>query len=328
MIGVRPIQADHVPDALHQFGLALRDQFFCLRVTLFAITTAELHFEQLVVVQGNIELAEHAGRNALVANGHDRFERMRQLAQVTTLGRGKWHGSGSNRSDRLRKGIMRAWMISDAESEPVARSKSSTRWLREHFDDPFVKRAQAEGVRSRSTFKLEELIDRDQLLKPDMTVVDLGAAPGGWSQLVQQRLTGNGRILALDILPMQALHGVEILEGDFREAGVLAELERQLGVSRVDLVLSDMAPNMSGIALADQARSMELAELARDFALDWLRPGGAFLTKLFQGAGFDEYVRGLRGKFKRVVMRKPKASRSRSNEVYALATERKPEDDG
>jgi 23S rRNA (uridine2552-2'-O)-methyltransferase len=205
----------------------------------------------------------------------------------------------------------------------MARSKSSSRWLREHFDDVYVKKAQAEGLRSRAVFKLEELVDRDRLLKPGMSVVDLGAAPGGWSQLVRQRLGEEGTVIALDILPMQGLAGVDFLQGDFREESVLRELESRLDGRKVDLVLSDMAPNMSGVALADQIRAMDLAELALDFSRQWLKPGGAFLIKLFQGAGFDDYLRSLRADFTRVTMRKPKASRARSREVYALALGRK-----
>ncbi|MDC8015265.1 23S rRNA (uridine(2552)-2'-O)-methyltransferase RlmE [Tahibacter soli] len=201
----------------------------------------------------------------------------------------------------------------------MARSKSSTRWLQEHFSDPYVKRAQAEGYRSRAAFKLDELIERDHLLKPGMAVVDLGAAPGGWSQLVNERLRGNGRVVALDILPMQGISGVTFILGDFREESVLKQLEEQLSGAEVDLVLSDMAPNMSGVDLVDQTRAMHLAELALDFSKNWLKPGGNFLIKLFQGVGFDEYVRSLRAAFTRVSIRKPKASRARSNEVYALA---------
>jgi 23S rRNA (uridine2552-2'-O)-methyltransferase len=201
----------------------------------------------------------------------------------------------------------------------MPRSKSSSRWLREHFDDVYVKKAQAEGVRSRAVYKLEELIERDRLLKPGITVVDLGAAPGGWSQLVRQRLGDTGKVVALDILPMQGIAGVDFLQGDFREADVLSQLEARLDNQKVDLVLSDMAPNMSGVALADQIRSMDLAELALDFSKQWLKPGGSFLIKLFQGTGFDDYLRSLRADFSRVSMRKPKASRARSREVYALA---------
>lgn len=205
----------------------------------------------------------------------------------------------------------------------MSRSKSSAGWLREHFNDVYVKKAQAEGVRSRAVYKLEELIDRDRLLKPGMAVVDLGAAPGGWSQLVRQRLGEGGKVFALDILPMQGIAGVDFLQGDFREESVVQALEARLEGQKLDLVLSDMAPNMSGVALADQIRAMALAELALDFSRQWLKPGGAFLIKLFQGAGFDDYLRSLRADFSRVTMRKPKASRARSREVYALATGRK-----
>ncbi len=202
----------------------------------------------------------------------------------------------------------------------MARSKSSARWLKEHFGDEFVKRAQAEGLRSRAAFKLDELLDRDRLLKPGMVVVDLGAAPGGWSQRVRQRMGDAGRVFALDILPMQGIGGVEFIQGDFREDRVFGALMARLGDVPVDLVLSDMAPNISGIEAADQARAMHLAELAADLASKCLKPGGALLVKLFQGRGFDEYLRDLRAGFARVTLRKPKASRARSREVYALAT--------
>lgn len=206
----------------------------------------------------------------------------------------------------------------------MARSKSSSRWLREHFNDPYVKRAQAEGWRSRAVFKLEELIERDRLLKPGMVIVDLGAAPGGWSQVARERLgerngVWQGRVIALDILPMQGIGGVEFILGDFREEAVLAQLEQALGAAEVDLVLSDMAPNMSGVNAVDQPRSMHLVELAEEFAARHLRKGGAFLTKVFQGEGFDDFVRRLRAGYERVSIRKPKASRARSPEVYALA---------
>lgn len=203
----------------------------------------------------------------------------------------------------------------------MKRSKSSKAWLREHFADPFVKRAHKEGLRSRSAYKLDELIDRDRLLVPGMRIVDLGAAPGGWSQVIQQRLGTRVTIIALDILPMPPLPFVTFIEGDFRDEAVLHVLERALDGKPVDLVLSDMAPNLSGVAMVDQARAMELAELALAFCDAQLRPDGAFLVKLFQGAGFDEYIRALRSRFGKVDMRKPKASRARSREVYALATQ-------
>lgn len=206
----------------------------------------------------------------------------------------------------------------------MARSKSSAGWLREHFKDEYVKKAQAEGLRSRAVYKLEELIERDRLLKPGIRVVDLGAAPGSWSQLVRNRLGDTGSVVALDILPMQSIAGVDFLQGDFREEAVLRELEDRLQGEKIDLVLCDMAPNMTGVALADQIRAMSLSELALDFSRQWLKPGGSLLIKLFQGVGFDDYLRSLRGDFTRVTMRKPKASRARSREVYALATGYKP----
>ena len=202
----------------------------------------------------------------------------------------------------------------------MRRSKSSQRWLKEHFSDPFVKKAQAEGLRSRAAYKLEELLERDRLLKPGMTIVDLGAAPGGWSQLARKQMGDTGRVIALDILDMPPIAGVEFLHGDFREAESLSKLEAMLAGERVDLVLSDMAPNMSGVAVADQIRAMHLADLALEFADHHLKRGGAFLIKLFMGTGFDDYVRQLRARFERVAIRKPEASRKRSAEVYALAT--------
>jgi 23S rRNA (uridine2552-2'-O)-methyltransferase len=207
----------------------------------------------------------------------------------------------------------------------ATRSKSSQRWLKEHFSDPYVKRAQADGMRSRAAYKLEELLERDRLLKPGMVVVDLGAAPGGWSQVLRQALRDrrgldDGRVLALDILDMPPIAGVEFIHGDFREAEALSRLEALLGGAAVDLVLSDMAPNMSGVDAVDQARAMHLAELARDFAQEHLKHGGDFLIKLFQGEGFDAYVADLRKRYTKLAIRKPAASRRRSNEVFALAT--------
>ena len=208
----------------------------------------------------------------------------------------------------------------------ATRSKSSQRWLKEHFSDPFVKKAQAEGMRSRAVYKLEELVERDQLLKPGMVVVDLGAAPGSWSQWVRQELdqldkgrATPGRIIASDILEMPSLAGVEFLHGDFRDDAVLSSLLGMLGGGQVDLVLSDMARNKSGMDSVDQPRAMHLAELAMEFADGHLRIGGTFLIKLFQGIGFDEYVKELRRRYAKVAIRKPAASRKRSPEVYALA---------
>ena len=200
----------------------------------------------------------------------------------------------------------------------MARSGSSQRWLSEHFSDEYVKMAQKRGYRSRAVFKLEEIDTRDRLLKPGMSVVDLGAAPGGWSQFVAEKIGKRGKIIALDILPVEAIPGVEIIEGDFMDEQVLAQLLETLGGEPVDLVLSDMAPNMSGTRVVDQSRAMVLAELALDMARRVLAPGGAFVTKLFMGAGFDEYQKEVKQSFSSVANRKPKASRDRSREVYLV----------
>jgi 23S rRNA (uridine2552-2'-O)-methyltransferase len=204
----------------------------------------------------------------------------------------------------------------------MARSKSSKRWLTEHFDDPYVKLAQQKGMRSRSAFKLLELQDKYRLIKPGMVVVDLGAAPGGWCQLARSLVGDKGRVIGLDILPMEPIPGVFLIQGDFTEDGPLHELEDALQEQVVDLVLSDMAPNMSGMATIDQAKAMYLAELALEFVKTHLKPGGDFVVKLFQGEDFDNYVREVRSLFEKVQVRKPKASRPRSREVYLLARNR------
>jgi 23S rRNA (uridine2552-2'-O)-methyltransferase len=201
----------------------------------------------------------------------------------------------------------------------MARSKSSKRWLAEHFDDPYVKMAQQQGLRSRSAFKLLELQDKYRLIRPGMTVVDLGAAPGGWCQVAQPSVGPGGKVIALDILDMEPLPGVEFILGDFTEEEPLLRLEQALGGKRADLVMSDMAPNMSGMAAVDQARAMYLAELALEFVKGHLKPGGDFVVKLFQGADFDDLVRQVRTLFSKVQVIKPKASRPRSKEVFLLA---------
>lgn len=201
----------------------------------------------------------------------------------------------------------------------MPRSKSSKRWLQEHFDDVYVKRAQAEGYRSRAVYKLKEIDEKEGLLKPGITVVDLGAAPGGWTQYVSQKLESRGIIIALDILPMDALPDVNFIQGDFREDEVLEKLINMVPEHGVDLLLSDMAPNMSGASAVDIPRAMYLAELAFDFGAKMLKPGGALLMKVFHGVGFDDLVKEARLKFDRVVIRKPAASRSRSRETYLLA---------
>lgn len=203
----------------------------------------------------------------------------------------------------------------------MKRTKTSKAWMNEHVNDPYVLRVKQEGYRSRAAYKLLEIAERDHLLRPGMSVVDLGATPGGWSQVVAQKQAGQGLMIALDLLEMAPLPGVTFIQGDFREDVVLNALIETLRGRAVDLVISDMAPNISGIGLVDQARAMHLAELALEFAEQHLKPGGNFLVKVFQGEGFDEYVRTMRRAFKQVVTRKPKASRDRTSETYLLGIE-------
>lgn len=201
----------------------------------------------------------------------------------------------------------------------MARNKTSKAWMQEHVNDPYVRKAQAEGMRSRAAYKLQQLAERDKLLKPGMTVVDLGAAPGGWSQVAGRIAGETGRVVAVDLLEMTPVAGVKFIHGDFGEDAVLAEVQQAIGGGGVDLVLSDMAPNISGVASVDQARSVALAELALDFAVNHLKPQGNFLVKVFQGSGFEALVADIRRKFVQVMIRKPEASRSRSSEVYVVA---------
>lgn len=199
-------------------------------------------------------------------------------------------------------------------------SKTSKQWMREHVNDPFVQLAQKDGYRSRAAYKLLEIDEKDHLLKPGMAVVDLGATPGGWSQVAAAKVGRSGKVIGLDLLPLDPLPHVEFIQGDFREEKVLRQLEGLLQGKPVGLVISDMAPNISGIVSADQARAMDLAELAMDFAVEHLVADGSFLVKVFQGVGFEDYLKLMRSRFIKVASRKPKASRDRSSEVYLLAT--------
>ncbi len=201
----------------------------------------------------------------------------------------------------------------------MARSKTSQGWLKEHFNDPYVKMAQKDGYRSRASYKLLEIQEKDRILRPGNTVIDLGAAPGGWSQVTSRVLGDKGRLIASDILEMDSIPDVTFIQGDFTEESVLAQILEAVGNNPVDLVISDMAPNMSGVKMADQARAMYLCELALDLAGQVLRPGGDFLIKIFQGDGFDTYHKQVRTLFEKVQMRKPLSSRDRSREQYLLA---------
>ena len=202
-------------------------------------------------------------------------------------------------------------------------TRTSKAWMQEHLNDEFVKRAQKEGYRARAAYKLIEIDDKDKLIKPGMTIVDLGSTPGSWSQVAVQRLKGQGNVIALDILDMTGIAGVTFIQGDFREEVVLLQLQTAINNKPVDLVIADMAPNISGVKDVDQAGAAYLTELALEFSKDWLKPNGNFLVKVFIGAGFDDIVKTMRLHFNKVVTRKPKASRDRSSEVYLLGIGRK-----
>jgi len=207
----------------------------------------------------------------------------------------------------------------------MKRTKTSKGWMMEHINDPWVQKAKADGLRSRAAYKLIEINEKDRLLKPGMVVVDLGAAPGSWSQVAARRIQPGGLLLALDLLPMEPLPDVTFVQGDFREDAVLAEFEKLLNGRRVDLVLSDMAPNISGVSTSDDGRMIHLAELALDFAASHLRPGGNMAIKLFQGAGYMEYRQAMQKQFSVVHARKPQASRDRSAEVYLVGVSHLPQ---
>ncbi|MEK6684791.1 MAG: RlmE family RNA methyltransferase [Pseudomonadota bacterium] len=205
----------------------------------------------------------------------------------------------------------------------MKQAKTSKAWMREHVNDFFVKQARKDGYRSRAAYKLLEIAEHDRLLKPGMVVVDLGATPGSWSQVVSSKVGAKGKVIALDILEMLPLPGVEFIQDDFREESAVLELKKRLGARQPDLVISDMAPNISGIVVSDQAKSMHLAELALAFSMEHLNYDGSFLVKVFQGLDFDQFLREMRTGFKKVMIRKPKASRDRSNELYLLGIGKK-----
>ncbi len=291
-------------DALQQFACGAAGQRVQGGVAGAAIAHPDTDLDQFVRGQRAVELGEHAVGESGSADHDERAARVREPPQVLLLSLRKCHDA----------------IIKVPSGKPMPkRSKSSARWLAEHVSDEFVQRAQRDGWRSRAVFKLAEIQRRERLLRPGIRCVDLGAAPGGWSQYARRIMGGAGRIVATDILPMDAITGVEFVQGDFREPAVLQEILALIGAAKVDLVLADMAPNMAGIDAVDQPRSMYLAELALDFADRVLAPGGDLLVKLFQGEGFDHFIKEARGKFGRVVTKKPKASRTRSPEIYLLA---------
>jgi len=275
-----------------------------------AFRAVDLYLDKFVGLERAVDLAQHRRRQTVSGNAHNRIQMVGGGAQLA-----------SARGSQLDHFFLKSFRGMD--STPMKRTKTSKAWMQEHVNDPYVQRAKSEGYRSRAAYKLMEIDDRDRLMHPGMVVVDLGAAPGSWTQVAMRRLGSGGRVFALDLLPVESLPGLEFIQGDFQDEAVLAELETRLGELAVDVVLSDMAPNMSGIETTDQARSIYLAELALDFAVHHLKPGGSFLIKVFQGAGFMEFRSQILQNFASVQVRKPKASRDRSPEVYLLGVGRK-----
>jgi 23S rRNA (uridine2552-2'-O)-methyltransferase len=296
---------EDVANALDGHGIELLADVCEQRLAFIALTPLDTHLDELVRLYRTLQFGEYTRGEAVASDGDDGIEGMGAGAQLLPCCGGEFdlgHFDFSVKSKILSN---------------MKRSKTSKAWMREHLADPYVRRANAEGYRARAAYKLMEIDERDRLLRPGAVVVDLGAAPGSWCQVVAERCAG-GRVFALDLLPMEPVAGVDFLQGDFSDEAVLAEFERRLEGQRADLVLSDIAPNISGVAAADQARSIMLCELALDFAVRCLRPDGRFLVKVFQGEGFMEFRRAMERHFQTVRVRKPKASRDRSAEVYLL----------
>ncbi len=299
---------------LHRRGAQLLADGFekCFAHGTFVVINTD--FDELVAVEAGADFLEHRFRQAVLADRDHGVQRMRLGAQGAALVGCKTEHEVNPQFKFSKTAFYRAFY----KFEAMKRTRTSNAWLREHVNDPYVQRAKAEGYRSRASFKLMEIDDRDKLIRSGDVVVDLGATPGGWSQVAAKRMNGKGRVIALDLLEMVPLHGVEFVQGDFREDTILQRLESMLDGGKLGLVLSDMAPNMSGIPVSDQARVMHLAELGLEFSKIWLKPDGAFLVKVFQGHGFNEFVQEMRAAFKTVSSRKPDASRDRSAEVYLL----------
>ena len=304
------------------------------RIARFAVVAEHPDFQQLVFEKRDVDLVQNCRCQAVLPDDDDRDEMMGAGAQPASFGGCEWfHGSGLllvsvEGSRSLREGMGQYGSGRPPSSndlrvnKPLAPSKKKNKfvkaWMQEHVNDPYVQEAARRGYRSRAAFKLLEIAERDNLLKPGMTVVDLGAAPGSWSQVLRERLGPGSRIIAVDMLPMEGLAGVTVLQVDFREDEGLAEVEKALAGARVDLVVSDMAPNLSGIDVVDQARSIHLGELALEFAIGHLRSGGNLLVKVFQGSGLDEFQHAIRAHFDKVHVRKPKSSRDRSRETFLV----------
>lgn len=275
-----------------------------------SITDGQFGLDELVVAECAVDLCQYRFAQSLAGNRYHWLEVVANAAQVFDL----FGVEGGGVCHRIAVSLQEPHC-----TRAVSMAKSRRSWIQQHLNDPYVKQAQKDGYRSRASYKLLELQEKDRLIRPGMTVVDLGAAPGGWSQVAAREVGHSGRVFALDILDMDAIAGVEFLRGDFTDEAVYHQLLEMVGEQPVDLVISDMAPNLSGVKAIDQPRAMHLAELALEMVSQVLKPGGDYVSKLFQGEGFDDYIRQVRQQFDRVLTRKPESSRSKSREVYLVA---------
>ena len=296
----------------------LREQ----RLAPYPVFAGNPDLDELVCLQAAVDFGNDAFRKTGAADDYHRTERMRPRLEGTARGRidrfHRPHCKGSNPALGTSLQESRSGPPPGMGSKSVNRKAKSRAWMQAHATDPYVQQAVAKGYRSRAAYKLAEIDDHDRLLRRGQIVVDLGAAPGSWSQFISERVMPGGRIIALDLLHMESMAGVSVIEGDFREQAVLGRLETALQGKKVDLVVSDMAPNLSGVSASDQARAVHLCELALEFAQAHLKPGGAFLVKAFQGAGFAAFLAQMKAAFESVASRKPRASRGRSAEMYLL----------
>jgi 23S rRNA (uridine2552-2'-O)-methyltransferase len=325
--GLRAKQHQQLAEVLHRRGIEGLADGAQQRFPGVAVVAEHAHLDELVRGQRNVDLLQDGGREAVLADGHDRIEVMRTRTQGPPRGRiERCHGGpqcSAAAADHRGFDPDLPTPIFPGMPSPLNRAGRKHRfgkaWMHEHVTDPYVQLAQRRGYRSRAAFKLLELDEKDDLLRRGIVAVDLGSAPGSWSQVLRERLGPHGLIVATDILPMDGLAGVRFVEADFTGDTGLAAVERALEGRRPDLVVSDMAPNLSGIDAVDQARSIHLAELALEFAVGHLQPGGDFAVKVFQGAGLAEFERAVRARFAKVHLRKPKASRDRSRELFLVA---------
>lgn len=315
------VQQDQFADDLHRLTAGLRRDQIDRFPTRLAVLAADPDLDQFVIFQGALDFRQYALGQSLASQQDNGIQLMADLTVAFFLGYGQRHG------EKARNLLKRAVILTQVQVSRIVAvrinnrnlSKSSKDWLKEHFEDPYVQRAQKDGYRARAAYKLLEIQEKDKLIRPGMTVVDLGAAPGSWSQIAARLCGAGGMVIASDILEMDPLPDVNFLQGDFREQEVFDRLLDMLNGRPVDLVISDMAPNTSGNAAMDQPRSMYLCELALDFAVRVLKPDGRFLVKVFQGEGYEEYRKEIQRHFSTLKSRKPDASRARSREMYLLA---------